>query len=133
MKVIKISEAPAQPVTIEGVRDAKVRVLLSKEDGSVDWTCSAWEIHCRIRGVNPWPGARTVLRGRELLLWESAMAHDGAEGSPGEVVVATRRRLVVAAGEGAIELRRLQWPGRRPLDAAAFLNGAKLSPGDILG
>ena len=82
-----------------------------------------------MRGLSPWPGAWTHHGETLLKLYRSRRA-DGA-GAPGEVLEAGPR-LVVACGEGAVEVVELQQQGRRRLAAAAFLNGYDLAPGDRL-
>jgi methionyl-tRNA formyltransferase len=125
----QIEEGTAAPVPQDHAR-ATLTGMLQKEDGRIDWTASAWEVHCRVRGTNPWPGARTLLGGRDLLLWRTAMAPDRS-GPPGRLLI-DGRRLFACAQTGSVELLTLQWPGKKPMDARSFLNGAHLSGKETL-
>src|SRR5204863_10139613 len=78
--------------------------LLRKEDGVIDWRQPAAAIHNRVRGLQPWPGAQTRFRGQTLHLWKSRVAAIAAGAGHGPGGIAGLRPLVVACGDGAIEL-----------------------------
>ena len=99
------------------------------EDGRVDWEQPAEAVHNHIRGLSPYPGA-WMHHGETLLKLYRTRRAVGS-GNPGAVLEAGPR-LVVACGEGAVEVLELQQQGRRRLDASAFLNGYDLSVGDRL-
>ena len=88
-----------------------------------------------MRAFNPWPVAETRWLGRQLRVWEAAPLSatddrhgaDGAGSAPGRVVEAGQGRLVVATGEGCLEVRRLQLAGRSAVSAAEFLNANALA------
>ena len=101
-----------------------------KEEGEVDWAQPAEVVHNHIRGMAPFPGAWTTHDGTTLKLFRSRRAT--GDGAPGTVLEAGER-LVVACGAGAVEIVTLQQPGRQRMEAAAFLNGYPLDPGDTLG
>lgn len=105
--------------------------MLKKADGLIDWSLSAISIHNQIRGLYPWPGTFTYLDGEVLKVAESRIAKDN--GSPGEVLKAEANQVLVACGVGALELRKLQLPGKKMLPAADFLRGVKLQRGQLLG
>lgn len=104
--------------------------MMSKEDGLVDWTISGPDIANLILGTNPWPGGYTFHEDQRLKM-HRARAVEGS-GQPGEILIADRR-LVVAAGDQAVDCLELQAPGSRAMSALDFLNGYPLEPGDILG
>jgi len=105
--------------------------MLKKEDGRVDWTRSAGDLHNQVRGLSPWPGAFTSL-GEEVLKFAATRVVDG-NGVPGSVLAADASGVVVACGEQALLLGGLQLPGKRMLPAAEFVRGAKLEVGERLG
>lgn len=104
--------------------------LLSKTDGRVDWSRDARAVSAHARGMTPWPGAVCGYRGGELKIHRVALA-DG-EGAPGTVLKADGDGIVVACGDGAVVLTRVQPPGKRALDVADFLNGYPLDVGESL-
>ena len=105
--------------------------ILKKEDGRIDWTRPAHEIHDRVRGFQPWPLCRTTLRGKALEV-RSARVADGCPGLPGSLHP-LRGRLLVACGDGAaLELLEVQLEGRKRMNAAAFLNGFPVVENELL-
>ena len=109
-------------------RGATYAPKLTKEDGRLNWTESAEALDRRVRAMDPWPGAFTTWQGT-LLKVLSAEPTSGA-GKPGEILDASLR---VACGAGALQLRRVQLAGGKPLDATAFLRGHPVPPGALLG
>lgn len=123
----------AGTVTVEPQDDALATPApkVFREEGEIDWTASAQDVHNRIRGMSPVPGAWTWWHGDTLKLYRSRIT-DGS-GSPGEVLEADDRLVVACGAGGAVEITELQAEGRRRLDATAFLRGAELATGDVLG
>jgi methionyl-tRNA formyltransferase len=100
------------------------------EECEIPWARSSADVHNHIRGLSPYPGAWTMHDGDRLKIYRSLRAK-GA-GTPGSVIEA-QDRLVIACGEGAVEVVTIQQPGRSRLDASDFLNGYDLEAGDRVG
>jgi methionyl-tRNA formyltransferase len=109
---------------------ATLAPIIKKEDGLIDWGWSAQQVHDRIRGLQPWPGAYTAFRGQKLHVWKSR-PHAEALGAPG--TIARLKPLSVACGSGALELLEVQTEGRKRISAADFANGQRLSENERLG
>ncbi len=108
--------------------------MLTKEDGRLDWSRSAGELHDRVRGFNPWPGAWTTLPDGALKVWKAKVSDAAVSGRPGEIAVASAREgLIVCCGEGALEILEMQAPNAKRMAAKAYLAGKKLPVGAILG
>jgi methionyl-tRNA formyltransferase len=105
--------------------------MMKKEDGFIDWSRTATEVHNQVRGLAPWPGAYTSLHGEVLKLAETVLSE--GEGALGEVLSADADVVVVACGEGAVLIGALQLPGKKRLPAADFLRGQPLPAGTRLG
>ncbi len=105
--------------------------LLKKEDGRIDWSRSAVEIHNQVRGLDPWPGAYTTLDGETLKL--AATAPEDGGGEPGTVLADAADGVRVACGGGVLKIGALQLPGKKRLAAAEFLRGRALPVGTCLG
>ena len=110
---------------------------LEREDGLIDWRIPHSGIDRKIRAMNPWPAAWTLLRGpdgvpKKLKIF-SAIQCRKTSGSPGEVLDAGTRGILVAAGEGAMLLREVQLEGKRRMPARDFLLGNPVPAGTILG
>ena len=111
------------PQPADGVTYAsKIR----KEEARIDWTAPARAIDRQVRAFNPWSVAETRWQDRQLRVW-AAEPLPAASGEPGQVVEANGAGIVVAAGEGALRLTRVQLAGRRAMTAAEFLNAHPLA------
>ena len=104
--------------------------LLKKEDGLIDWSRPAAEIHNRIRGLQPWPGAYTNFRGQTLHIWKAKLAGAVPDRPPGSIL--SVKPLVVACGSLTLEVLELQLEGRKRLAAAEFANGQRLQENEVL-
>lgn len=99
---------------------------ISKDDGQLDWSQPATALDRRVRAMTPWPGG-WVLRGRDRVRVLDAAPAAG-EGEPGTIL--STSPLVVACAEGALELARVQAPGRKPVCGTDYANGARMAPGE---
>lgn len=100
--------------------------LLKKEDGLIDWTKPAQEIHNLVRGLATWPGAYTFLQGQPLKIHSTRLGT--TSGTAGTVLAASAEGIEVACGQGSLLIRELQPAGSRRMDAASFLAGHPLAP-----
>ena len=92
--------------------EASYQPMLTKEMGRIDWTKSAQEISCQVRGLNPWPCA----------------AEAAAE--PGTVAVSgAKEGLKIACGEGWLEVLEMQAPNAKRMTAKAYLQGKRIEIG----
>lgn len=102
---------------------------IRREDGQADFSLPAEELVNRLRAFTPWPGLFAFRAGRRVKLL-AARADAGRAGAvPGEVLSAGEE-VVVACGAGTLALARLQAEGRKPLDAATFVRGERVAPGE---
>jgi methionyl-tRNA formyltransferase len=122
LEELKAGTAPARP------QDDTAATRFGRrrpEDGRIDWTQSAKEVHDLVRAVtHPYPGAFTDLFGPKTFVWRTRLpglaAHDTFPGQ----VRAEERRLHVACGDDRyVEILRLQSEGGEETDAADFLAG----------
>ncbi len=114
---------------------ATLAPLLKKEDGRIDWSRTADEIAHRVRGLRPWPGAYTTLRGKNLHIWTATASQFGPPGGleTGVVGAADGRLLVGCGCATALEVGEVQLEGRKRMSARDFLNGVRLMAGERLG
>lgn len=107
---------------------------MEKEMGLVEWGRSAREVSAFIRAFDPRPGAFTFCRGSEMKLFASTVAAgSGLPGVPGRVRRQPGDRLFVETGEGLVEIRAVQVPGKKRMPASDFLRGFHLEEGTLLG
>ena len=121
-----------QPQPREGVCHA---ARIERSDEWLDWSLEATRLAHRIRAFDPVPGTRTrLIREAELVLkvW-SARAIEMAHGAPpGTVLAAGMGHLLIACGDGALELLELQRPGGRRQPVEDWLRGFPVAPGERL-
>ncbi len=118
-----------QPTPIVQPEDgATYAAKLSRDDGRIDWHQDAARLDRQIRALNPWPGTFTSLDGVVLKVLAASLAP--GTGAPGMVIDAD---LIIACGQGALRLIRVQAPGRAAMAADAFLRGRAVPPGTVLG
>jgi methionyl-tRNA formyltransferase len=114
------------PQDVEG---ATLTKKIRKRHGEIDWSRDAAFAWRHIRAMTPWPSAYTYHRGRRVQVDDAAVAPAAPErAAPGTVISVDP--LVVACGEGALEIRRLRPEGRRAMSPAEFRAGNTLEPGD---
>jgi methionyl-tRNA formyltransferase len=117
----------------DGAR-ATLAPMLEKEHGRIDWAQPARRVHDHVRGMSPWPGATTTARGKILKVHATRVVGGTAPGaSPGRVVVADKSRVMVACGEGCVELASVQPEGKRAMKGAEWAMGRGVAEGDVLG
>ena len=105
---------------------------IHKADGDLDWREGAAAIARKVRAYHPWPGMNFLAAGRRLRLAAAAVAADAPAGEPGQCVVASKSRWVVACGEGSLELLQVVPEGKNAMSGADFLRGANLKEKDLV-
>jgi methionyl-tRNA formyltransferase len=121
---IERGEARETPQSEDGVTYAH---KITPAETRIDWTRPAREIDCMIRGLAPSPGAWFALDGARVKVLHSRVGR--GQGQPGE---ALDDELLIACGEGAVRLLRVQREGRAPMEASAFVRGRPVSAGERL-
>lgn len=113
-----------RPQPADGVTYAS---KIEKSEAAIDWQLAATAIERRIRALDPYPGAVTVLGGDTLKCWRAEPC--AGAGRPGEVLAVDDAGITVACGEGALRLTELQRPGGKRQRAREFLQGARVPVG----
>lgn len=104
---------------------------LTKEDGRLDWTLPADVLNNRIRAFVSWPGCFCEAPSRSGLQRIKVFRAEveSANGAPGEVLDASGKGPLIAAGEGSLRLLEVQPAGKKVMDGSAYLRGYPLTPG----
>lgn len=110
---------------------ATLAPVLKKEDGRIDFRLSATEIWNRLRGFQPWPGAFTTFRGKNLHLWSARPVE--ANIPAGTIRMEGHLPLVGCAENSALELLEVQVEGKKRMSASNFVNGYRPYDGEVLG
>ena len=98
--------------------------MLDKSMCPIDWNKTAQQVHNHVRGLHPWPVATMELKGQKFKVHATRIV-DG-KGKPGEILGLTRTGLVIACGEGAVEILQLQAEGGKRMTAPDYFRGHPL-------
>ena len=109
---------------------ATLAPILKKEDGQIDFQLTAQAIVNRLRGFQPWPGAYTSFRGKNLHIWAAQPVERMLAAA--EIVVESGH-LIVGCGVGALDLFEVQLEGKKRMPAADFVHGHPPRTGEKLG
>ena len=104
--------------------EATFAPMLDKSMCPIDWTKSAQAVHDQVRGLHPWPVATMELQGKKFKVHETRVV--SGSGKPGEILGLTKTGLVIACGEGAVEIRSLQAEGGKRMAAPDYFRGHPL-------
>lgn len=107
------------PQSITG-RDVSYSRKLTKKDGLIDWTKPAEDIEREIRAFYDWPKSRCKLGSKEVIITQARVV--AIKGKPGEILE-KGSRLIVAAGDKALEILKLKPAGKSEMTAHQFLIG----------
>ncbi len=138
----RLAELGAELVveTVEGYLRGKIRPKpqpaegtlapkITEEHTRVNWTADARAIHNLVRGLAPSPGAYTTFRGKRVKLRRTRPLSEAPGAAPGEILP-HRKRLLVATGDGVLEILSLTPEGRKEIGGVDFLNGYRPRPGE---
>jgi len=115
---------------------------LTKDDGRIDWEMAAEDIRNRIRGLHPWPGSYSSIRGERILVLKARITTDREQPwdeemkpAPGTLAgFLSDGAPVVSTGDGqGVVLLEIQREGRRPGDGAAVMRGLRCEAGERFG
>ncbi len=122
-------------VRIEQDHDKAVEVSkFSKDDGNIDWSLDAETIRRRVRAFNPWPSCFTKMPNDSdevLKILTVRVEKSDLSGVAGEVLACDGDGPLIACGTDALRLIEVQPQGKKAMDGKSFLNGRKISVGQI--
>jgi methionyl-tRNA formyltransferase len=100
---------------------------IEKKESEIKWDESSQKLIAKIKGLNPYPGVWFKHKGNRIKIIEAEPTE--IQGNPGEVL---SEDLIVGCQDKAIKIRFLQKEGKKVLDSKSFLDGYKISKGDVL-
>lgn len=98
--------------------------MLDKTMCPIDWNKTAQQVHNHVRGLHPWPVATMVLQGKTFKVHDTRVV--SGSGTPGQILGLTKTGLVIACGEGAVEVTSLQAEGGKRMAAPDYFRGHPL-------
>lgn len=115
---------------------------LSKSEAEIDWSKTADQIDCLVRGMQPWPVAFTMVpvhtgKPPVRLAIRRVVPDEAADTTPGQIgrllTTDSKQEVAVGCGRGRVVIERVQPAGKKEMDAIDFLNGHRLGAGDRFG
>jgi len=127
--------------------EATIAPILKREDGRIDWSLSAKEVHNRMRGFAPWPGAYTTFRSHTCHVWAEPAHEVGSipeelrdnpalatsRPAPGTLYGAKNDWFVSCGHATLLRLQSVKLEGRKQISASEFANGTRLKLGERFG
>ena len=104
--------------------EATFAPMLDKDMCPIDWNKTAQQVHNQVRGLHPWPVATMELQGKKFKVHATRIVE--GSGKPGEILGLTKTGLVIACGEGAVEVISLQAEGGKRMAAPDYFRGHPL-------
>lgn len=122
--LIRFAQEGKVPATAQNAAEASYAPMLDKTMCPIDWNRTARQVHNHVRGLHPWPVATMTLQGRSFKVHETRVVP--GSGTPGQILGLTKTGLVVACGEGAVEVTSLQAEGGKRMAAPDYFRGHPL-------
>jgi len=104
--------------------------ILKKEDGQIDFSRTAQEILNRMRGFQPWPGAFTKFREKNVQILKAQATHDSLPAA--ELAIRGERLLIGCAQNTSLEILEIQLEGKKRSSARDFIHGYRPQPREKL-
>jgi methionyl-tRNA formyltransferase len=129
--------------TMDGIEDGSLKPVpqpadgitlapkITVEDAQIDWAAPALRVDRVVRGCTPAPGAWTVFRNERLKLVQTGLVADRTDLAPGELS-AGKNNVYVGTGSHAVELLWVQPQGKKPMKAADWARGVRITAGEAL-
>jgi methionyl-tRNA formyltransferase len=108
---------------------ASAAPMLTKERGHLDWRLSAAQLHCLIRGLDPWPSAYGFIEGKRYRFFNPEIVTVRSSEAAGTICRTDHQGLLVATGEDCLLIRDIQPEGKKRMEVATCLRGARIAPG----
>ena len=98
---------------------------VTREEEHVDFNDDSIKIYNKIRGLNSWPGAYSLLDEKPIKLWMSKVYDKKLKSKPGTIIDINKEGILVATKDNGILIKELQLPGKRKTLVKDFINGIK--------
>ncbi|HJX84705.1 MAG TPA: methionyl-tRNA formyltransferase [Candidatus Angelobacter sp.] len=126
-----LEQGSIHPIPQENAH-ATLAPILKREDGQIDFNRTAVEIHNRLRGFQPWPGAYTQFRGKNFKIIAARPSEPLPDLGPGELRVVGEKLFTGCGAETTLELLHVQPEGKTPMSAREFIMGYKPARHDLV-
>ncbi len=97
---------------------------LTKADGNIDWAKTAQQIERQIRAFLGWPGSRTTIAGKEVIILKASVAKIDSDKQPGQAFV-HNKNLAIKCADHCLVISKLKPAGKNEMTGQAFIAGHK--------
>ena len=133
LKTLDLLKSDALSPVKQNDSESSYASMLDKSMSPVDWSLSSSEIHNKIRGLDPWPVASTLLNGKTLKLFKSHITGEKSQKCAGSVIT-DKNGLKVVCGDGVcISISEVQYEGKKRMSSVDFFRGFKTDSDTVLG
>ena len=109
--------------TLQDESQVTYAAKIKNEDLAINWNMAAPYIDRKIRSLHPKPGARATISGIELKIISATVIMKKVNHPPGKVFIEDKTKLLIATGDGYLQIQELQVPGKKVSEAITFING----------
>ena len=99
--------------------------IIKKEDEILDFDDLSINVYNKIRGLNPYPGAYSVLDKKRVKIYKSRVENDKSNKDPGTIIDVLKDGIAVKTKDGKIIIEELKMEGKKKMSCKEFLNGVK--------
>ena len=123
--------------TIERKKQGKTTTvyakMLSRNMAKINWDLSSIEIKNFVRGLNPWPIAYTQYSGENMKIYRVDILDEMSQREAGYILEISQSEIKVACGSGVLMIKKVQFPGGKPMEVGEYIRGHSIEPGIVLG
>jgi methionyl-tRNA formyltransferase len=104
---------------------------IEKSEARIDWSKTAREIHCQVRGLAMGPFACSTRAGKTLKFHKTQVLSESAAGKPGTVAEASSSILRIHCGQGVLDVLEVQPESRSRMPVQDYLRGYPVQAGEV--
>ena len=97
--------------------------MFVKQDGAINWDCTAQYLYNQVRASLPWPVAYFRHNDQPMRIYSSSVVDEVSEAAPGTIVRIEENALIVATGKFSLAIHALQAPGKNAIPVADYQRG----------
>lgn len=106
--------------------------MLSKDMAKINWNLSSKKIKCFVRGLNPWPIAYTPYKQKNMKVYEVTVLDEISKKEAGYILDVDKEGIKVACGEGVVLIKKIQFPGGKPMEVKEYIKGHSIEKDIVL-
>ncbi|WP_432665171.1 methionyl-tRNA formyltransferase [Wukongibacter baidiensis] len=130
LELLKSNKAPRTP---QNDSESCYASMLSSKTGFVNWENSAEDIYNLVRGLNPWPVAYTMYKGKKMKIWKANISSTTSNEENGKIIKVDKSGVYVSTGNGVLVIEEIQLPNSRRMTVDEYIRGNTIESNIVLG